>query len=102
MLLNKYEENQCINHGFQKKMYIKYTNQIYFNDYFRVEIDCRDIFRPGQLGVAMSRVRSVEGLRVINFHPKVCLPHSQDLHVFNAEPPLVPKDDLSCCHSDDR
>ena len=38
--------------------------------YFSVEIDCRSIFQPGQLGVAISKVRSVEGLRVVNFHPR--------------------------------
>ncbi|XP_060582058.1 uncharacterized protein LOC132738566, partial [Ruditapes philippinarum] len=29
----------------------------------RVEVDCRDIFKPGQLGVAMGRACTLEGLR---------------------------------------
>jgi ATP-dependent DNA helicase PIF1 len=33
-------------------------------------IDCKNIFACGQLYVALSRVRSLENLKVINFHPK--------------------------------
>ncbi|WAR18361.1 PIF1-like protein [Mya arenaria] len=36
----------------------------------RVEIDCQEIFRPGQLGVALSRATNSHGLRVINFHQR--------------------------------
>ncbi|XP_053391870.1 uncharacterized protein LOC128554617 [Mercenaria mercenaria] len=39
----------------------------------RVEVDCRDIFKPGQLGVAIGRARSLDGLRVINFNKNACI-----------------------------
>ncbi|WAR18199.1 PIF1-like protein [Mya arenaria] len=35
-----------------------------------VEIDCQEIFRPGQLGIALSRATNSHGLRVINFHQR--------------------------------
>ncbi|XP_069109558.1 uncharacterized protein [Argopecten irradians] len=38
----------------------------------RVEVDCRQIFLPGQLGVAIGRATTKEGLRVINFSPDSC------------------------------
>jgi len=38
-----------------------------------VEVDCRHIFQPGQLAVAMGRVKSEEGLRVVNFSPNAVL-----------------------------
>ncbi|WAR28374.1 PIF1-like protein [Mya arenaria] len=39
-----------------------------------VEVDCRDIFKAGQLAVAMSRATASSGLRVINFHPRYIIP----------------------------
>ncbi|XP_053402931.1 ATP-dependent DNA helicase PIF1-like [Mercenaria mercenaria] len=38
-----------------------------------LEVDCRNIFKPGQLGVALGRARSSKGLRVINFKPQLCV-----------------------------
>ncbi|XP_053385248.1 uncharacterized protein LOC123552526 [Mercenaria mercenaria] len=62
-----------------------------------VHVDCREIFQPGQLGVAIGRVRSGKGLQVLNFSPKVCFPQPEDITLFKTEPPLVVCDDLSCC-----
>lgn len=36
-----------------------------------VEVDCKKITQPNQFYVAVSRARSLEGLRIINFHPRV-------------------------------
>lgn len=63
----------------------------------RVEVDCRGIFKPGQLGVALSRTKTAHDLRIVNFHPR-CL----------FKPPIVVTEfmenegeeivkDLSCC-----
>jgi hypothetical protein len=35
-----------------------------------VEVDCAGLFAPGQLAVAISRVKSSSGLRVVNFNPQ--------------------------------
>jgi hypothetical protein len=49
---------------------------------FRVEVDCQQIFLPGQLGVAIGRCTSVDGLRIINFKDEVCLPHPETVELF--------------------
>ncbi|XP_052266085.1 uncharacterized protein LOC127868386 [Dreissena polymorpha] len=62
-----------------------------------VEIDCRSIFQPGQLGVAISRVRSVEGLRVVNFHPRYLLKPTKEVTDIMNGAGFEPQEDLSCC-----
>jgi len=62
-----------------------------------VEIDCQQIFKAGQLGVAMARVRSVDGLRVINFTPKVCLPQPEEISEYLSTPMVETAEDFSCC-----
>ncbi|XP_060588832.1 uncharacterized protein LOC132744216 [Ruditapes philippinarum] len=68
----------------------------------RAEVDCRDIFRPGQLGVAMSRVTTSAGLRVINYHPRYIIPPPQTVKDFvnEASQPAFP--DLTCCRNSHR
>ncbi|XP_053388253.1 uncharacterized protein LOC123543993 [Mercenaria mercenaria] len=63
----------------------------------RVEVDCQQMFRPGQLGVAMGRVRSSDGLRVINFTPKVCIPQPDEIKGYLTMPYVEPADDFNCC-----
>lgn len=64
-----------------------------------VEVDCRDIFKTGQLGVAISRVKSSAGLHVINFHPR-CLfrPPAAIQHLMNMHSKDI-LDDMSCCRN---
>ncbi|XP_052237195.1 uncharacterized protein LOC127848655 [Dreissena polymorpha] len=62
-----------------------------------VEIDCCSIFQPGQLGVAISRVRSVEGLRVVNFHPRYLLKPTKEVTDIMNGAGFEPQEDLSCC-----
>lgn len=69
------------------------------NSCFRVEIDCRGIFQAGQLAVAMSRVRTVEGLRVINYHPRYVIPPPQAVKDFmGVETDRETSSDLKCCN----
>ena len=64
---------------------------------FRLEVDCSGIFKPGQLGVALGRARSSEGLRVINFSTKYCIKQPDIvLKVLNREP-VEHREDTSCC-----
>lgn len=68
----------------------------------RVEVDCTDIFQAGQLGVAMSRAKTVDGLRVINFHQRCCIAHSDKVYHFIEEESLDTKKDNSCCRNKER
>ncbi|XP_053382006.1 uncharacterized protein LOC128549396 [Mercenaria mercenaria] len=63
----------------------------------RVEVNCQQMYRPGQLGVAMGRVRSSDGLRVINFTPKVCIPQPDEIKGYLTMPYVEPADDFNCC-----
>lgn len=49
-------------------------------------MDCRGIFKPGQLGVAMSRARDSGGLRVTNFTPRACMPRPDIVKEFISIP----------------
>lgn len=69
---------------------------------FRVEIDCRNIFQPGQLGVAMSRAKTSAGLRVKYFQQKFCISHSQKVNLFMQEKCEELREDKSCCQKHDR
>ncbi|WAR26397.1 PIF1-like protein, partial [Mya arenaria] len=65
-----------------------------------VAIDCHQIFKPGQLGVAevRGRVRSSQNLQVINFNMKKCvIPQPPDVINFLSEESGVLHDDRSCC-----
>ncbi|XP_052271830.1 uncharacterized protein LOC127872545 [Dreissena polymorpha] len=64
----------------------------------RLEVDCHQIFKPGQLGVALGRAKSSEGLRVINFDP-TCHVISQPevVQLFMNQPSILEHEDLSCC-----
>jgi len=65
--------------------------------FFSVEIDCRDIFRPGQLSVALSRVTSSEGLRVINFHDRhVMTPPRTVTDFMESMTTHMPTDQICC------
>ncbi|XP_045173548.2 uncharacterized protein LOC123535080 [Mercenaria mercenaria] len=63
----------------------------------RVEIDCRDIFRQGQLGVALSRASTSSGLRVINFHPRYIMKPAKTVTDFMSLDSGDILDDLTCC-----
>jgi hypothetical protein len=65
-----------------------------------VEVDCQDIFKPGQLGVAIGRASTLNGLRVVNFTTKACIRQPEKiLMIVNSEDMLNTKDDRSCCNS---
>ncbi|XP_053402851.1 uncharacterized protein LOC123530709 [Mercenaria mercenaria] len=66
----------------------------------RVEVDCRDIFKQGQLGVAIGRARSLDGLRVINFNKNACIKQPEKIQRFlTLEDSIETKDDRSCCNN---
>ncbi|XP_060602417.1 uncharacterized protein LOC132755555 [Ruditapes philippinarum] len=64
----------------------------------RAEVDCRQMFQSGQLAVAMGRVKSPDGLRVVNFTKDAVIPQpSLVLDFLNSQ--WIPGEvDRSCCH----
>ncbi|XP_014674176.1 PREDICTED: ATP-dependent DNA helicase PIF1-like [Priapulus caudatus] len=63
----------------------------------RVEIDCRGIFKSGQLGVALGRVKSSEGLRVVNFARRHVPPQPACLDEFYAVESQNFVENRTCC-----
>jgi hypothetical protein len=65
-----------------------------------VEIDCYSCFAPGQMGVAVGRAVSKDGLRIRNFSSEAAhLKHPQCVYDFYLRESTHPVEDLSCCHS---
>ncbi|XP_060571759.1 uncharacterized protein LOC132729940 [Ruditapes philippinarum] len=65
-----------------------------------LEVDCRHIFKPGQLGVALGRARETRGLRVIHFNPQLSvIQQPQVVRQFLSESSMEPVEDISCCRS---
>ena len=61
-------------------------------------IDCHMINRPGQLGVAISRVKSKDGVFLQNFHPSNVVKQPDEvINFYNSIGNIEPLDDLSCC-----
>lgn len=63
----------------------------------RVVVDCRHMFTPGQIGVAIGRARSKKGLRIVNFDSKILKRHSQCVENFYCAESVEPVTDISCC-----
>lgn len=63
----------------------------------RIEIDCRYMTNPGQIGVAVGRCRNMKGLRIINYSKHLVKKHREDVYDFysNTFLPILP--DLLCC-----
>ncbi|XP_060597768.1 uncharacterized protein LOC132751598 [Ruditapes philippinarum] len=63
----------------------------------RVEVDCRQIFQPGQLAVAMSRVKSPDHLRVVNFSKSAVISQPTTVLDLFHKQWTPPEPDFSCC-----
>ncbi|KAL3859222.1 hypothetical protein ACJMK2_009451 [Sinanodonta woodiana] len=64
----------------------------------RGEIDCRQIAQPGQLDVAIGRVRTLIGLPVINFSKDAFFPQLEQIRVFGNQLSDPEVEDFLCCH----
>ena len=63
-----------------------------------VVVDCQNATYPGQIGVAVGRVKSPEGLMVKNFRPSLVTPHPKAVdNLYESCSVGVIQDDLSCC-----
>ena len=56
------------------------------------------IFAPGQLGVAISRVRDPADLQVMAFSKHACATHRSCVTAFYEGTSPTVNNDLSCCH----
>ena len=63
----------------------------------RVEVDCRHMSNPGQVGVAIGRASVVKGLRVLNLKISIVKKHSDEVYEFYTQPFIPILDDLTCC-----
>jgi hypothetical protein len=66
-----------------------------------VEVDCAGLFAPGQLAVAISRVKSISGLCVIHFNPKrhIIEAHCDVKEFYDAPSPPIDVKNTVCCKS---
>ncbi|KAK3105793.1 hypothetical protein FSP39_005852 [Pinctada imbricata] len=65
-----------------------------------VVIDCSSIFSPGQLGVAVGRVRKSKNVKIIHYNAAYGKKkHPEKVYDFYKEESTKPKDDLSCCYN---
>ena len=62
-----------------------------------VHVDCQGAFAPGQIAVALSRVRNSCDITVSNFREGLCPPHPPAINTFYGSAAIPPADDLSCC-----
>ena len=64
-----------------------------------VIVDGRRVFKPGQLGVGIGRVRHKEDLCLINFSATKCTEHPPNIREFYDRPFQQLQADLTCCRS---
>ena len=62
-----------------------------------VDLDCRGVFEPGQLAVALGRVKTKTNIRVQNYHPSLCIQHSPLLNAYYGEENRDFNTNLDCC-----
>jgi hypothetical protein len=63
-----------------------------------LEVDYFPYFAPGQMGVALGRTRTTDGLCVVNCKPTAArLKHPQEVYDFYGVESTRPTDDLKCC-----
>ena len=62
-----------------------------------VHVDCEGAFAPGQISVALGRVRTKADISVSNFRMGLCPPHPPKVSAFYGTAGVSPAEDISCC-----
>ena len=62
-----------------------------------VHVDCEGTFAPGQISVALGRVRTKADISVSNFRVGLCPPHPPKVSAFYGTAGVSPAEDISCC-----
>ena len=63
-----------------------------------VMVNCEGAFDPGQLGVALSRVRDINDMGMLNFRAGLCPPHPPCVNAYYGSIQEGLHHDLSCCN----
>ncbi|PIK42458.1 hypothetical protein BSL78_20687 [Apostichopus japonicus] len=63
----------------------------------RLEVDCRHMTFPGQIGVAIERAQSKDGLHVTHFKLNLLKPQPREIREFYDSESTPMKDTLHCC-----
>ena len=62
-----------------------------------VEVDCSHVFRAGQIAVAIGRVKSKSGLRIVNFRKQLCFQQPKRTIIYVDSPTMPPEPTITCC-----
>jgi hypothetical protein len=62
-------------------------------------VGCSKAYLPGQIWVAVGRVKSTSGLQVINFHPSLVRKHPTIVYKFDSVPSPEVSAELQCCEN---
>ena len=62
-----------------------------------VVVDCTSIRTPGQLGVAVGRATTLQGLQVVHYKDRCIMQHDPKVKTFYFSPPQPFLPDMSCC-----
>ena len=62
-----------------------------------VSVDCQGAFEPGQISVAISRVRSPNDISIFNYKPHLCPAQPPCIYNYYNTPAANTRQDMSCC-----
>ena len=65
-----------------------------------VHVDCQGAFAPGQISVALCRVRKATNNTVTSFREGLCPPHPSKVQEFNGSISTPLEEDISWCHNE--
>ena len=65
-----------------------------------IVVHCEHCTQPGQIGVAVGRAVSLDGLRILNFTKYLCREHPSSVSLFHEHVSVgTVQEDLSCCRN---
>ena len=100
MQRNSYNEVTAIRKQFPMKLgYAITVDKSQGRTIEQVIIDSTNFWRPGQLGVAVGRAKSKEGLQFLSYNEEAAmLKHPQIVQDFYSQPGYLMKQNLQCCN----
>ena len=77
--------NMCIASRHQFPIKLAYAMTIHKSEGMTIRelvIDCRHVMNPGQIGVALGRAESIDGMQVLNYKPSLCKKNPDTVYEF--------------------